>query len=47
MVRQDYTKPRLQVFRLSGGYFTIPAKYVSKDCGDSVEITVTISKNKK
>ncbi|MGL5068555.1 MAG: nucleoid occlusion protein [Sarcina sp.] len=27
--------------------FKIPAKYVSKDCGDSVQITVTISKNKK
>ncbi|MGL4654985.1 MAG: nucleoid occlusion protein [Sarcina sp.] len=27
--------------------FKIPAKYTSKDCGDSVQITVTIAKTKK
>lgn len=27
--------------------FKIPAKYTSKDCGDSIQITVTISKSKK
>lgn len=27
--------------------FKIPARYTSKDCGDSIQITVTISKNKK
>ncbi|MGL5633899.1 MAG: nucleoid occlusion protein [Sarcina sp.] len=27
--------------------FKIPAKYISKDCGDSIQITVTIPKSKK
>jgi hypothetical protein len=41
MVRQDYTKPRLQVFRLSGGYFTS----IISEIEDEIGIVSDLDKN--